>query len=252
MLIVNADDWGRSRPETDAALACYQRHSITSTSAMVFMEDSERAAELAKGCGIEVGLHLNLSQAFTKCPGSSTLLRDYQAQICAFLRANRYALILYNPFLRAQFRYVYQSQAEEFRRLYARHPSHVNGHQHLHLCSNVLLDRIIPQGQKVRRSFSFRPGEKSLLNRAYRRLVDKLLARRYRLTDFFFDLARYLDGERFGRVLQLSRLASVELMAHPARPAEYAFLTSGAYLAQVASLQTGTCAPTSSAAGSHV
>src|SRR5262245_28926635 len=47
MLIVNADDLGRSKAETDAAMACYAKDRITSTSAMVFMTDSERASELA-------------------------------------------------------------------------------------------------------------------------------------------------------------------------------------------------------------
>ena len=45
MLIINADDWGRSVAETNAALRCYEEARITSASAMVFMADSERAAE---------------------------------------------------------------------------------------------------------------------------------------------------------------------------------------------------------------
>jgi predicted glycoside hydrolase/deacetylase ChbG (UPF0249 family) len=55
MIIVNADDWGRSPLETDAALACYRDERITSVSAMVFMEDSVRASELAKEAGIDPG-----------------------------------------------------------------------------------------------------------------------------------------------------------------------------------------------------
>jgi len=47
MLIVNADDWGRSLAETDAALRCLKRGRITSVSAMVFMQDFKRAARLA-------------------------------------------------------------------------------------------------------------------------------------------------------------------------------------------------------------
>jgi len=65
MLIVNADDFGRSTAETDAALRCYQEGRITSVSAMVFMEDSERAAELAKETQLDVGLHLNFAEALT-------------------------------------------------------------------------------------------------------------------------------------------------------------------------------------------
>ena len=62
MIIINADDWGRSERETDAALSTYKRGRITSASAMVFMRDSGRAADLAKDAGIDVGLHFNLSE----------------------------------------------------------------------------------------------------------------------------------------------------------------------------------------------
>ncbi len=62
MLIVNADDLGRSKAATDAAMVCYAKGRITSTSAMVFMMDSERAAEAASGAGLDVGLHVNFSE----------------------------------------------------------------------------------------------------------------------------------------------------------------------------------------------
>ena len=65
MLIINADDWGRSLVETDAVLRCYQEGRITSVSAMVFMEDSERAAELAKDNELDVVLHVNFAGVFT-------------------------------------------------------------------------------------------------------------------------------------------------------------------------------------------
>jgi len=44
MLIINADDFGRSWEETDVAHSCIRRGQITSVTAMVFMHDSERAA----------------------------------------------------------------------------------------------------------------------------------------------------------------------------------------------------------------
>ena len=65
MLIINADDWGRSRAETNAALECYQHGRITSVSAMVFMNDSERAAEIAREHNLDAGLHLNFTDPFT-------------------------------------------------------------------------------------------------------------------------------------------------------------------------------------------
>src|SRR5437868_3202903 len=116
MLIVNADDLGRLKTTTDAALSCYTKKRIASTSVMVFMEDSERAAELALSSGIDVGLHVNLSERFSA--GSVPVrLRYYHDQICRFLTASKYALLLYHPLLAGKFRSVFEAQYEEFLRL---------------------------------------------------------------------------------------------------------------------------------------
>ena len=64
-LIVNADDWGRDQVTTDRTLDCFVCGALSSVSAMVFMEDSERAAAVALERGIDAGLHLNLSTRFT-------------------------------------------------------------------------------------------------------------------------------------------------------------------------------------------
>lgn len=225
MLIINADDWGRSVADTDAALACYNRKRVSSVSAMVFMQDSERAARLAKEAAMDVGLHLNFTEAFTsdRCPSAAARAHGRTRQ---FLNASKYALLLYNPFLRREFSELYRAQLEEFVHLYGRQPTHVDGHQHMHLCANMIFDRVIPSGAKVRRSFSFWPGEKSMLNRAYRRVVDATLARRYRLTDFFFALSRTLDSDRRQRVQDLARKGSVELMTHPRSVREFDLLMS--------------------------
>lgn len=239
MIIVNADDFGRSRAETDAAVACYAARKITSTTAMVFMEDSERAAEVANDLGMPVGLHLNLSQGFT-ARGVGERLQQSHERVVRFLTASKYALLVYNPFLRQQFRHVVEAQIQEFARLYGRQPSHIDGHQHQHLCANVLIDRIIPAPQRVRRSFSFWPGEKSVLNRAYREFVDRSLARSYLLADFFFSLEQCLRTDQMSRVFQLAETATVELMTHPLHAAEYKYLMSEEYLNAVGRLHIGT------------
>ena len=239
MLIINADDWGRTCAETDTALLCYKEGRITSVTAMVFMEDSSRAADLAKDAGIDVGLHLNLSQRFMG-EGCVGLLQEYHDRIVHYLTLNKYALLFYNPALRKQFRYVYQAQLEEFLRLYGRPPSHIDGHHHMHLCTNMLLDRVIPNNEKVRRNFSFWPGEKSFLNRMYRRLIDRWLASRYFVTDYFFTLSQVIQTNRLMYVSELSKVATVELMTHPANAKEYACLMSNDYLAMLRKLENGT------------
>lgn len=224
MLIINADDWGRSERETDAALSCYQEGRITSVSAMVFMQDSERAADLARANGVDVGLHLNLSQLYDG-DVPSPRISDEQKKIVRFMRGSKYAVLIYHPGLRTQFRSVYQAQLNEFFRLYGKAPSHVDGHQHRHLCANILLGDVIPRGQKIRRNFSYWPGEKRWVNRLYRCVTDRLLARRYKMTDFFFSLAECLRASRVSRVAELAKKSDVELMAHPVNQDEHAWLT---------------------------
>src|SRR5687768_15843665 len=102
MLIVNADDDARDRVATDRALACYRENRISSTTGMVFMEDSERAAELAHDTRVPVGLHINFSEAFSgKAPER---LRVSHGRIARFLKRNKHALIFYHPLLSRDFK----------------------------------------------------------------------------------------------------------------------------------------------------
>jgi predicted glycoside hydrolase/deacetylase ChbG (UPF0249 family) len=205
---------------------------------MVFMRDSARAAANARGCGLQVGLHLNLSEPFT---GSNVdrQLRHAQDQVVRFLTMGKYALLMYHPLLRQQFRLVVHAQFAEFERLYRCVPPHVDGHQHQHLCSNVLFDQLIPAGLIVRRNFSFFRGEKSLWNRAYRHGVDRVLAKRYRLSDFFFSLEDCLNRGKLDAVYALASVRRVELMTHPVRPRELQYLMSDEYKARAHSLLNG-------------
>ena len=185
VLIINADDWGGWPEATDAAFECFGRSWISSASAMVFMADSLRGAELARQCGIDVGLHLNLNQEFTgeKVPDA---IRARHMQVARFLNANRYAQIIYNPMLRAPLELLVRTQIEEFERLYGKAPSHIDGHQHMHLCANMVIANHLPARFKVRRSFSFRPGEKNWLNRAYRSWLDRRVCKRHRVDRLLF------------------------------------------------------------------
>src|SRR4051794_1033769 len=105
MLIVNADDLGRSPVATDRIMTCFAAGRIAAASAMVFMEDSERAAVLAKESGLDIGLHLNFTESFTGANVPLQLRREHE-RIRRFLLLSKYALLLYNPFLRRAFREV--------------------------------------------------------------------------------------------------------------------------------------------------
>jgi len=103
----------------------------------------------------------------------------------------------------------------------------------------MLLDKIIPSGQKVRRSFSFSPGERGWLNLAYRRLVNRCLQRSYVITDYFFSLRYCLENHRLSQVAEVAKSATVELVAHTKNCCESEFLKSDAFSELFKGVPTG-------------
>lgn len=222
-VIINADDWGRDAYTTDRILECILHRVVSSGSAMVFMEDSERAAQLALSHQVDVGLHLNFTTPFS-AQSIPSGLAEHQQRCMRFLRSHRLAPILYHPGLASSFRFVVQAQLHQFERLYGHQPNRIDGHHHMHLCANVLRARLIPEAIVVRRNFSFLNKEKSALNRAYRRWQDRQLAQRFSVTDFFFALPPLTPRSRLERIFDLAGKSKVEVETHPVNPEEFDFL----------------------------
>jgi hypothetical protein len=225
-VIVNADDWGRDMLTTDRTLECLRHGAISSASAMVFMEDSARAADLAREHGVGTGLHLNFTLPFTARPRFNRLM-EYQEQIGRFLKSHRFAPVVYHRRLVALFDYVVKAQIEEYERLYEAPVDRIDGHHHMHLSRNVLVQRLLPEGTIVRRNLTFRKGEKGYFNRFFRHRQDMALARRHRMTDFFFDLHPVEPLERLKEICSLAARFNIEIETHPIRDAEYRFLMNG-------------------------
>lgn len=225
-LIINADDWGYDAQTTDRTLDCFEHRALSSASGMVFMQDSGRAASIAAEHGLDIALHLNLSAPFS-APGIPARLANHHQKVRAYLRSSRFAQLLFHPGLANSFEYVVARQFEEFVRLYGRAPYRIDGHHHMHLCANVLFAKLLPAGTIVRRNLSFAPGEKSWVNRFYRKSVDRRLKLRHRLVDFLFSLAPLRSVDRLQRIFSLARDAVVELETHAVKPDEFSFLTSG-------------------------
>jgi predicted glycoside hydrolase/deacetylase ChbG (UPF0249 family) len=225
-VIVNADDWGRDAATTRRTLDCVLSGTVSSVSAMVFMEDSEQAAQSASEHAVDSGLHLNLTEPFSgsDCPSH---LREHQQRLARFLKSHRLAPVIYHPGLCSSFEYVVKSQFEEYERIYGTTADRVDGHLHMHLCANVLRQKLLPGGTIVRRNLSFATGEKSFLNRFYRQRQDKQLARRLRLADFFFDLQPLEPRQRLKIIFKLSERFDVEVETHPIHDDEYRFLVDG-------------------------
>lgn len=225
-VIINADDWGRDCAVTDRTLECVRAGAVSSVSAMVFMQDSERAANLAREHRVDAGLHLNLTTPFSGVEVSASL-RNHQQKLTGCLRRHSFAPALYHPTLGASFEYVVKAQIEEYERLYDAQPMRLDGHHHMHLCTNVLAQKLLPAGTITRRNFSFARGEKSALNRAYRRWQDGLLARRHRMTDFFFSLPPMDIPGRLERIFEMAARFQVEVETHLVNEEEYRFLLEG-------------------------
>jgi chitin disaccharide deacetylase len=223
VLMINADDWGRNFETTERIKECVERGTVSSVSAMVFMLDSARAAEIAKEEKVNAGLHLNLTMPFsaTDCPPKVV---DRQKRLVHYLRGSKFARVIFNPLLAKDFEYVVVAQINEFCRLYGKEPARIDGHHHMHLCANVLFGKLLPSGTVVRRNFSFEPGEKNLANRSYRKFVDRLLARRHRLTDYFYSLPPLEPAARLVKIFSLARNFVVEVETHPINPDEHIFL----------------------------
>lgn len=229
MLIINADDWGRDRETTDRILDCVVAGAVSSTSAMVYMEDSERAAKLAQKEQIDTGLHLNLTSAFTagSCPSR---LRDQQDRVAKYLRGHKFASVLFHPGLMSSFEYVVAAQLEEYQRLFGETPARIDGHHHMHHCANILFMKLLPAGTVTRRNFTFHAGEKSLLNRFYRQMLDNALASRHLLVDYLYSIIPLHPIERLTRIAKEAENCLVELETHPINVDEYKFLTGDEYL----------------------
>jgi predicted glycoside hydrolase/deacetylase ChbG (UPF0249 family) len=241
LLIITADDFGRNRLATDRICECFFNNNITSISAMVFMEDSQRAAEIIKDNCLDIGLHLNFTEKLSQ-KISNQKLHEYHNQIVQFLTKYKFNFLLINPFLRNQFEYSFRVQLDEFERLYAKSPVHIDGHHHMHLCTNMIFYSIIPTGYKVRRNFTFRRGEKSILNRTYRAYVDNILLKKHIIPDYLFSLSHSLNTGQLSRVFELSKSSHVELQSHPELDTEFEFLMSNTCNQIISTLQTGSFA----------
>jgi hypothetical protein len=229
VLIVNADDWGRNYETTVAILNCVLQGTVSSVSAMLFMEDSERAATVALEQGIDAGLHLNFTTSFS-APGCPAQLLRHQQEVAKYLSRSRFAHTIFHPGLMRSFEYLVRMQLDEFCRLYQGPPGRLDGHHHMHLCANVLLGGLLPPGTLVRRNFSFLEGEKSYANILYRKSVDSLLKRKHHLVDYFFKLPPIEPVARLRRIFDLAHKYVIELETHPGSPGEYEFLAGSKML----------------------
>lgn len=219
LLIVNADDWGGYPEMTDATLRCFEAGAVSSTTAMVYMQDSDRAAELALSAGIPTGLHLNLTQPFND-PATPPDVRERQRKLTTRFRRRQLRRWTYDPSLRGLFERVIMDQFERFHDLYGRAPVHVDGHEHAHLAFNVLFSGALEKGTALRCGGA-------VTGSPARRVRQWILKRRFRTPDLLRSLETFYPcWDRLSEELAVAHEVSLEVSTHPEWPDNYARLLS--------------------------
>jgi chitin disaccharide deacetylase len=240
VLIVNADDWGLRPEVTDAILECRRAGAIASASAMVHMEDSGRAFELAAREGLPLGLHLNLTTPFTAADVPPDRRQRQERAVAYFAGSGRRRLLL-DPRARGPIDSCIADQLEAFAESTGRPARHADGHQHIQVCPTALLAPSLGSLASLRRAQSFLDGRRSTVKRAYRGAVNLALRRRFRSVRFVSlrDLHPDLGGTGLDRLADLARRDDVEVMVHPAWQEERRVLLSPDWLQLLTSLPTG-------------
>jgi predicted glycoside hydrolase/deacetylase ChbG (UPF0249 family) len=216
LLIVNADDYGHDREATDLTIACFGAGQVSSATTMMGMADSRRAAELALEHDLPTGLHLNFTEPYdgAEVPAAE---RERQLRACQIFGAGglRLRSWTYDPRISSQVDEAIRDQLEQFRILFGREPTHVDGHNHVQVCPNVTRSKAL-NGFKLRNALWSWPSTRTAtaVARAMRR---GLTARDYPTTRYFLDIAELhqLPEPDLTARLALADRASVEVMAHP-------------------------------------
>jgi len=126
VLIVNADDFGRSAAVNDGIMRGHEHGIVNSASLMVRWPDAAPAAELARGTDLSVGLHLDLGEWAYRDGEWRAVYEVLEAESPDAVEREL------------------ASQLERFERLVGHAPTHLDSHQHVH--------RDIPARRALRRA----------------------------------------------------------------------------------------------------
>lgn len=131
VLIVNADDFGRSVGINRGVIRCHEEGIVTSASLMVRWPEAEDAAAWARRTSLSVGLHLDLGD---------WEWREGEWHI-------RYEVVDREDLdaIAAEI----ERQLARFERLIGRPPTHLDTHQHVHLKYPPVLQALGPAGQRL-------------------------------------------------------------------------------------------------------
>uniref|UniRef100_A0A8C0ZXA2 Carbohydrate deacetylase n=1 Tax=Castor canadensis TaxID=51338 RepID=A0A8C0ZXA2_CASCN len=137
LLVVTADDFGYCPRRDEGIVEAFLAGTVTSVSLLVNGMAAESAAELARRHRIPTGLHANLSEGRPVGParhGGSSLLSPggFFLGKTGFREA-----VAAGDVALPQVREELEAQLSRFRELLGGAPTHVDGHQHVHVLPGV-------------------------------------------------------------------------------------------------------------------
>lgn len=241
LLIVNADDLGIGERETDAIFAAHEAGAITSATAMVWMRDSDRAAELSAQRSLSLGLHLNLIEPYTAADVPAAVA-ETQRRVVERIRGAGGRAFIYHPGWAADFGRCITDQLARFHYLYGAPPTHVDGHQHMHLVPNALFSRSLAPVRRCRRPVNRPRSESGPAKHALRGIQAAMVGLRFTTTSWCLSIRALepaLGGEDMDAGLGYAARGTVEVMVHPGWGDEQAVLHSDGWRRRVSEYRGG-------------
>lgn len=233
LLVVNGDDLGLSPTDTDGIIASFEAGAISSATAMMWMSDSRRAAALTRDSALPVGLHLNLTEAYTALDVPADVA-ETQRRVAGRIAAAGTLAYLYRPDWADDFRRCIADQLWQFVELYGRPPTHVDGHRHMHLLPNAMFAGPLGSVLRCRRPVNRTQAESAAIKHATRRLLFELVRLRFVTTRWCVSIRALhpaLGGDGVRQGLARAHGASLEVIVHPGWEDESAVLRDGAWRA---------------------
>jgi predicted glycoside hydrolase/deacetylase ChbG (UPF0249 family) len=244
MLIVNADDFGANERTSDPVVELFGERVLSSTSALVRMRDTARAASLAGEHGIPVGLHLNLTLPFAE-ESIPRPARERQRRLTEIFGSESWrgggregppSQLLAD---------VIDDQLECFREIFGE-PTHLDGHHHVHTHPAVL--EHLPAELPIRPILTVpsRAGER-------RSMRERRLHRRFQGPELCFaleDVHPSLGGAGLA-ALEHARRQPLEVMTHPRQEREREALLSADWREALSTLTLGSYAELPHRHGAH-
>jgi predicted glycoside hydrolase/deacetylase ChbG (UPF0249 family) len=243
MLIVNADDFGAGRNVTDPILDMLAAGAVSSTSAMVWMSDTARAASLACERELPVGLHLNFTFPFN----AKTIpppARERQQRLTEVFGPESWREDGHEAKPDRQLLVdAIEDQLGSFYEKFGQ-PTHIDGHHHIHAHPAVL--EHLPRDLPIRPVLSVPARKNAGRERRNRQLRRRFLSPE---TCFAFEDVHPSLGGAGLEALDYAYHHSLEIMVHPKQEAERAALMSASWRDALAALTVGSYADLASTSG---